>query len=61
VPLPDQDSKGKEKEDDEGDKSGAQGFQDPKNIVNVIFTSDSGFPTKLCMRSCLSSQPYSGL
>jgi hypothetical protein len=54
APLPDQDENGKDKEDEEGDKLGAQGYQDPKNIVNVI-------PRSLpCARSCLSSQPYSG-
>jgi hypothetical protein len=42
--------KQKNKEDDEeGDKSGAQDFQDPKNIINVIFGGDSGFPSK-CMQ-----------
>jgi hypothetical protein len=38
VPLPDQDGKRKDQEDDdEGDKSGAKDFQDPKNVVNIIF------------------------
>jgi hypothetical protein len=38
--------KRKDKEDNEegGDKSGAQDFQDPKNVVNVIFGRDGGFP-----------------
>jgi hypothetical protein len=36
-PLP-QEEKRKDKEDDEeGDKSGAQDFQDPKNVINIIF------------------------
>jgi hypothetical protein len=39
--------KRKDKEDDEGgDKSGAQDFQDPKNVINIIFGGDSGFPSK---------------
>jgi hypothetical protein len=45
-PLP-QDGKRKDQEDNnEGDKSRAQDFQDPKNIVNVIFGGDGGFPSK---------------
>jgi hypothetical protein len=43
-PLP-QGGKRKDQEDDEGgNKSGAQDFQDPKNIVNIIFGKDGGFP-----------------
>jgi hypothetical protein len=39
--------KRKDKEDDEGgDKSGAQDFQDLKNVVNIIFGRDGGFPSK---------------
>jgi hypothetical protein len=60
APLPDQDDKGKDEE--EGDKSGAQGYQDRKNVINVIFGCDGGFPTKrrslFYMRSYLSSLPY---
>jgi hypothetical protein len=52
---------GGEKEDDEGDKSGAQGFQEPRNVINVIFGGDSGFPTKraqkLTLREILSVEP----
>jgi hypothetical protein len=45
-PLP-QDRKRKDQEDDdEGDKSGAQDFQDPKNVINIIFGGDGGFPSK---------------
>jgi hypothetical protein len=29
-----------------GDKSGAQDFQDPKNVINVIFGGDDNFPSK---------------
>jgi hypothetical protein len=61
APLRDQDDKGKDKNDEEGDKSGAQGYQDPKNVVNVIFGSDGGFPTnraqKLTLRKILSVKP----
>jgi hypothetical protein len=46
APLPDQDEKGKDKEDKEGDKSREQGYQYPGNIVNIIFGGDGGFPTK---------------
>jgi hypothetical protein len=39
--------KAKDQEDDQGgDKSGVQDFQDPKNIINVIFGGDDGFPSK---------------
>jgi hypothetical protein len=44
-PLP-QVGKRKDKEDDEGgEKSWAQDFQDPKNVFNVIFGRDGGFPS----------------
>jgi hypothetical protein len=47
APLLSQDRKRKDQEDDdEGDKSGAQDFQDPKNIINVILGGDGGFPSK---------------
>jgi hypothetical protein len=54
--------KRKDKEDDEGgDKSGAQDFQDPKNVINVIFGGDGGFPfkrvQKLTLREILSMEP----
>jgi hypothetical protein len=57
-PLP-QAGKRKDKEDDKGgDKSRAQDFQDPKNVVNVIFSGDGGFPSKrgqkLTLREILS-------
>ncbi|RLM64919.1 uncharacterized protein C2845_PM16G03570 [Panicum miliaceum] len=60
-PLP-QDGKRKDQEDDdEGDKSGAQDFQDPKNVVNIIFGEDGGFPSKrtpkLTLRGILSVEP----
>jgi hypothetical protein len=61
TPLPDYDEKGKDKEDEEGDKSGAQGFQHPANIVNIIFGGNGGFPTKraqkLTLREILSVGP----
>jgi hypothetical protein len=47
APLLPQDEKRKDQgDDDEGDKSGAQDFQDPKNVTNVIFGGDGGFPSK---------------
>jgi hypothetical protein len=27
-------------------RRGAEGFQDPKNVINVIFGGDGGFPSK---------------
>ncbi|RLM79847.1 early nodulin-like protein 1 [Panicum miliaceum] len=45
-PLP-QAGKQKDKEDDEGgDKSGTQDFQNPNNVVNIIFGGDGGFASK---------------
>jgi hypothetical protein len=40
--------KSKDKEDDGegGDKSGAQDFQDLKNVINIIFGGDGGFHSK---------------
>jgi hypothetical protein len=60
-PLP-QDGKRKDQEhDDEGDKFGAQDFQDPKNVINVIFGGDGGFPSKrtqeLTLYEILSVEP----
>jgi hypothetical protein len=61
-PLP-QAGKRKDKEDDEegGDKSGAQDFQDLKNVINIIFGGDDGFPSKraqkLTLREILSVEP----
>jgi hypothetical protein len=54
--------KRKDKEDDEGgDKSGAQDFQDPKNVINVIFGGNGGFPSKhaqkLTLHEILSVEP----
>jgi hypothetical protein len=54
--------KPKDKEDDEGgDKSGAQDFQDPKNVINVIFSGDGEFPSKraqkLTLREIVSVEP----
>jgi hypothetical protein len=45
-PLP-QGGKRKDQEDDEGgDKLEAQDFHDLKNVVNIIFGRDGGFPSK---------------
>jgi hypothetical protein len=60
-PLP-QAGKQKDKEDDEGgDKLGAQDFQDPKNVVNIILGGDGGFPSKraqkLTLHEILSMEP----
>jgi hypothetical protein len=50
--------KGKDKEEVGGDKPEAQGYQDPKNVANVIF---SGCPTKhaqkLTLHEILSVKP----
>jgi hypothetical protein len=60
-PLP-QGGKRKDQEYDEGgDKSRAQDFQDPKNVVNIIFGKDGGFPSKraqkLTLHETLSVEP----
>jgi hypothetical protein len=60
-PLP-QAGKRKNKEDDEeGNKLGAQDFHDPKNVINVIFGGDGGFPSKRAqkqtLRETLSMEP----
>jgi hypothetical protein len=59
APIPDQDEKGKD--DEERDKSGAQEYQDPKNVVDVIFSGDGDFPTKhaqkLTLCEILSVEP----
>jgi hypothetical protein len=59
APLPDQDGKRKDqKDDDKREKLGAKDFQDPKNIINIIFDGDCGFPSKhahkLTLREILS-------
>jgi hypothetical protein len=46
-------AKKKDKGDEKGDKSEVQGYQDPTNIVNVIFGGDSGFPTKRAQKLTL--------
>jgi hypothetical protein len=52
-PLP-QAGKRKDKEDDKGgDKSGAQDFQDPNNVINIIFSGDGGFPSKRAQKLTL--------
>jgi hypothetical protein len=62
APLLPQDEKRKDQEDDDkGDKLRAQDFQDLKNVVNVIFGGDGGFPSKraqkLTLREILSVKP----
>jgi hypothetical protein len=62
APLPNKDGKRKDQEDnDEGGTSGAKDFQDPKNIVNIIFGEDGGFLSKcaqkLTLREILSIEP----
>jgi hypothetical protein len=55
-----QDGKRRDQEDDEeGNKSGAQDFQNLKNVVNIIFCGDGGFPCtqKLALREILSVEP----
>jgi hypothetical protein len=54
--------KRKDQEDnDKGDKSRAQEFQEPKNVVNIIFGGDGGFPSKhapkLTLHEILSVEP----
>jgi hypothetical protein len=45
-PLPQAEKRKDQEDDDEGDKSGAQDFQDSKNVINIIFGGDGGFPSK---------------
>jgi hypothetical protein len=57
-----QGGKRKDQADDEGgDKSRAQDFQDPKNVINIIFSGDGGFPSKrvqkLTLHKILSVEP----
>jgi hypothetical protein len=60
-PLPQAGKRKDQEDDEEGDKSGAQDFQDPKNVVNIIFGGDGGFPSKcaqkLTLREILSVEP----
>ncbi|RLM64537.1 putative polyprotein [Panicum miliaceum] len=60
-PLPQGEKRKDQEDDDEGDKSGAQDFQDPKNVANVIFGGDGGFPSKrtqkLTLREILCVEP----
>jgi hypothetical protein len=59
--LPQAGKRKDQEDDDECDKSGAQDFQDLKNIINVIFGGDGGFPSKraqkLTLREILSVEP----
>jgi hypothetical protein len=61
-PLPQAgNTKDKENDKEGGDKSGAQDFHDPKNIIKVIFEGDGGFPSKraqkLTLHDILSMEP----
>ena len=42
-PLPDVPKKKPNKEDEDDDKNDPDGFQKPKNVVNVIFEGDPSF------------------
>jgi hypothetical protein len=54
APLLPQDEKRKDQGDDnEGDKLGSQDFQDPKNVIKVIFGGDGGFPSKRAQKLTL--------
>jgi hypothetical protein len=37
-PLPQAGKRKDQEDDEEGDKSGAQDFQDPKNVINITYT-----------------------
>jgi hypothetical protein len=60
-PLPQAGKRKDQEDDEEGDKLEAQDFQDPKNVINVIFSRDGGFPSKyaqkLTLREILSIEP----
>jgi hypothetical protein len=60
-PLPQAGKRKDQENDNEGDKLGAQDFQDPKNIINAIFGEDGGFLSKrtqkLTLREILSTEP----
>jgi hypothetical protein len=60
-PLPQAGKQKDQEDDDEGEKSGAQDFWDLKNIINIIFGRDGGFPSKrtqkLTLREILSIEP----
>jgi hypothetical protein len=43
----------KDKEDNEGDKSEAQGYEHPVNVINIIFGGDSNFSTKRAQKLTL--------
>jgi hypothetical protein len=45
-PLPQAGKRKDQEDDDEGDKSGTQDFQDLKNVIKIIFGGDGGFPSK---------------
>jgi hypothetical protein len=64
APLPDKDDKGKDKEDEEGDKPWAKGFKIPKTSSTSSSAATAASPPSvhrnlLCVKSYLSSQPYS--
>jgi hypothetical protein len=53
LPLPQAGKRKVQKDDYEGDKSRAQNFQEPKNVINVIFGGDGGFPSKRAQKLTL--------
>ncbi|RLM79381.1 putative polyprotein [Panicum miliaceum] len=57
-PIP-QDGKRKDQDDDdEGDKSGAQDFEDSKNDINVIFGGEGDFPSKRAQKLTIREIRY---
>jgi hypothetical protein len=60
-PLPQARKQKDQEDDDEGDKSGAQDFQYPKNVINIIFSGEGEFPSKRVqkwtLREILSVEP----
>ena len=60
APMPEGAAKKPNKEDEDDDKHGPEGFQQPTNVVNVIFGGDPSFskrPQKLLLREILSVEP----
>src|SRR6185437_4080846 len=58
--VPSDAPKKKENKDDEDDKKDPDGFQQPQNVVNVIFGRDPSFSKraqKLLLREILSIEP----
>jgi hypothetical protein len=57
-PLPQAGKRKDQEDDEEGDKLEAQDFQDPKNVINVIFSRDGGFPSKYAQKLTLREILY---